>query len=263
MSTSIEIVQNDREPRSIDKILSRCASEFAFIRCVVLFGGIVRDRVVLQGWSDLDLVVIMKGNFHRGIRSVSGALKAIESQVFLRIDPVFVLESELADPQLSRFYFNGAVINALDMSRGVGRVIYGDLPEVAFDLEREKLAAITYIDSTIAAFREFIFRYMTSDDVDCVYAIQRSARWCFSIIRAALRVFGVISHPYDEAIIHIERLFPNKDFTLLVSLTILRKNFQVEGVSCEMVYDIFDFVEEFREEFMRRIHEEAINEFRL
>lgn len=215
------------------------------VQSIVLFGGIVRDGVFYTGWSDLDLIIIFKGMPDGTIAKCKKFPEITFEEQSLRVDPIFVFNDEITTQPLSNFFLNGPAINALIIERKVGLPIFGKIPQLRTTPHQERVAAILYITDIRYQLRNFIWDFSIQDCPNLDYAIPRVSRWCFSTIRASLRLFEIYSHPYEESIFHLETLFPSKDFSLLHRIASLRKNFIPSDADRTLVEDTYLFVEDF------------------
>ena len=227
------------------------ADSYENIEAILLYGGVVRDSKVFDNWSDIDIIVVFKDITKRSASNLAEILQRLEAQYSIRIDLTQISLRELTDGRLTRCYFSSEVINALSMRDNVSIVAFGDIPAVSFTSEQEKQAAIFYIMTTLGLLRryfvEVLYRGNAEDHIKA--DLRRIIRWLFSIIRASLRLFNIYTHPYEDSLPHLERIFPELDISLLAHLTGLRKNINRVDNASEMI-QVAQRIEIFIEEYV-------------
>ena len=232
------------------------ASNHENIEAILLYGGVVRDSIVFDDWSDIDIIVVYRDITKRSAAERSAAdlvkiLQRLEAQYSIRIDLTQISLRELTDERLTKCCFNSEVINALSMRDNVSIVAFGDIPTVSFTPEQEKQAAIFYITNTLGLLRryfvEVLYRGNAEDHIKA--DLKRIIRWVFSIIRASLRLFNIYAHPYEDSLPYLKRIFPELDISLLTHLTGLRKNINTVNNPSEMI-QVAQKIEIFIEEYV-------------
>ena len=217
------------------------------LETILLYGGIVRDVRVFDGWSDIDVIVIFRDISKRSARDLAGLIHVLEDKYSIRIDLTQVSLREVTDRRLAGLNTNSELINALSVRDNVSTVIYGRLPKLDFTPEQEKQAAVFYITNTLALFRRYLVEiaYRGNRHEYAREDLKRTSRWMFSIIRASLRLFGVYSHPYQYSLGHLERLFPELDTSLPKHLVEMRRSFNKVDIPADMIHRIETFVEDY------------------
>jgi predicted nucleotidyltransferase len=225
------------------------------VRCVLLYGGLVRDGGPIPGWSDIDLIIVFRNILKRDGTAFSSFLSDTQWRYGIRIDVTQVDEQWLVDSRLAANVYSSEVLNALAMRPDVSRILYGTLPPVSFSPEHEKMAARFYISHTLGTFRRYLL-----EDVICRCAqpdLERSAarvtRWVFSIIRASLRLFNIYVHPYGPSLEQVKLLFPQVDLSIPYLLLGIRKD--QGGVRPD--HTLFISVEAFLETYVPFVLREA------
>ena len=227
------------------------ANSYENIAAILLYGGVVRDSKVFDNWSDIDIIVVFKDITKRSASDLAETLQRLEAQYSIRIDLTQISLNELTDGRLARCYFSSEVINALSMRDNVSIVAFGDIPTVSFTSEQEKQAAVFYIMNTLGLLRRYFVEVLYRGNVeDHIKAdLGRIIRWLFSIIRASLRLFNIYTHPYEDSLPPLKRIFPELDMSLLARLTELRKNINGVDNASEMV-QVAQKIEIFMEEYV-------------
>jgi hypothetical protein len=173
------------------------------LRCVVLYGGLVRDPNPILGWSDIDLIAIFRDMSKRCVITLAQLINARQAAYGIRIDLTQIEDTWITKPHLRQHLYDSEVINALAMRSGVSKVLYGDLPAATFAGDHELLAARFYISNTLALFRRYLVENVFAGPQPCDRhaAVTRITRWTFSIIRASLRLFDIYVHPYGPSLL--------------------------------------------------------------
>jgi predicted nucleotidyltransferase len=221
------------------------------IETILLYGGIVREGKSLDGWSDIDIVVVFKDITKRDTVKLAALLHKLEKQYCTRVDLTQVSLSELKDLTLLRYCANSELINALSMRKGVSILVFGQLPYFNVHTDQEKQAAIFYITNTVSIFRRYVVEvlYRGESDEHIKAGLIRITRWVFSIVRASLRLFDVYTHPYEYCLPYMNQLFPEEDFSLLERLIQIREN--IDSVNIAVMRDMIPQVESFVEKYTR------------
>ena len=107
------------------------------LRGIILFGGLVRDRKVIPGWSDIDLVAVYQDIAERNIFQNAKLKKEYEEKYQIRIDLNEISKSELSKDIISVRY-NSELTNALSFRNNVSISIFENPPIYALNLEEEK-----------------------------------------------------------------------------------------------------------------------------
>ena len=126
------------------------------VASVVLFGGLVRDKTPIPGWSDIDLLVVFRKILARNAEALAKLVDCIEAEYGIRIDLTQIDVEMLSDPLLLASCYNSEILNVLAMRANVCEVFYGTLPRVCICPEHEKMAARFYVSHTIMLFREYL-----------------------------------------------------------------------------------------------------------
>lgn len=192
------------------------------LRGIILFGGLVRDRKGIPGWSDIDLAVIYQDITARNIFQNSKVKRECEEKYQIRIDLNEIAESEISKDMMSIRY-NSELTNALAFRNNVSVSVFENPPVYTFSLEEEKRTAIYYINDTLLKYRKFLNENDFFEE-DGKKFLQRIVRWTFSIIRASLRLDGIYAHPYEESISFLQKLYPDLDTSCLQKIAKARKN---------------------------------------
>jgi hypothetical protein len=121
-----------------------------------LYGGIARDRTCIDGWSDIDAIVVFRDIQRRSVERLASLLDDLEKRYSIRIDLTQFSLIEVTDRRLCRFFYNSEVINALSMRENVSIVLFGHIPHVALSPQQEKQAAIFYLTNTLGLFRRYL-----------------------------------------------------------------------------------------------------------
>lgn len=229
------------------------------IESIILFGGLIRDLNFVKGWSDIDIIAIFRSIPGDGYRQLGHAIKEIESEFKIRVDLIPLMLSDIEDCNFQRTFFSSGILNAIAMRDGVSLLIYGKNPKAKISTDQEKAAAIFYLSDTMVSFREFMYRQtsISSTKENFLVTAPRVTRWTFSIVRASLRLFDVYSHPYDESVTHIIRIFPEIDTDILTKLIHLRKNLENCDYDFSIIYKAFDFCELYSKIALRRYFDYA------
>lgn len=216
------------------------------IKCVIMYGGLVRDGMAIPKWSDLDLLVVFQDILKRDPAKLAKHLQRAESQFSIRIDLTQVDLLDITDSVLGRNCFSSELLNVLALRDRVSMVLFGSLPKLSFTKEQEEQAALYYIGSTIAALRRYLVEwvYTASDEQHLSECRARVTRWVFSIVRSSLRLFGVYAHPYEDSLDRLRTLFPSLDLTILERLAELRKSPQA-SLDRSVFRDIEHFVQRY------------------
>ena len=231
------------------------------IEAILLYGGIVRDLTIFDGWSDIDIIVIFRDITKRNAFELAKIIQRLETMYSIRIDLTQISLKELTDEKLAKCCFNSEIINALSMRENVSILVFSRIPNVNFTPEQEKQAALFYITNTLGLFRRYITEGLYRGNVeDHIKAdLKRIIRWVFSIIRASLRLFNIYTHPYEYSNPYLKQIFPELDVSLLVQLTLLRKNINKVNNISELI-QIAQKVEVFVEEYVALCLRRYINE---
>jgi hypothetical protein len=253
-STTIEAVEN------YDACLGSFLTGFMAenpdnIRCVVLYGGLVRDSQPIPGWSDIDLIAVFEDIRERDPLKLALLLERTEAAFRIRIDLTQFDMRWLLDPSLLASSFSSEVLNCLAMRPNVSRLLCGALPHLAISPDQERLAARFYIDHTLGLFRRYLVEhvYRGSFEDDRIHSVARVTRWLFSIIRASLRLFDLFVHPYSPSLEELGILFPHLDLTVPYSLLQLR----MKPAVIRADHALFISVETFLEGYVPFILKEA------
>jgi predicted nucleotidyltransferase len=224
------------------------------VRCIILYGGLVRDKEPIPGWSDIDLLIVFKEISKRDAGVLSELIDSSEKRFGLRIDLTQLDEKWLEEEHLRRYLYNSEVINALAMRPDVSRIIYGNLPHVSISAEQEKIAARFYVSHTLSA----VHRYLVQDAMhptsrqDTTRHVARLTRWVFSIIRASLRLFDIYVHPYRPSLLEVERLFPHLDLAIPYLLLSMRHNPGTISADTAFYASVERFLEEYTTTALRK-----------
>lgn len=221
------------------------------IQAILLYGGVVRDSKVFDDWSDIDIIVVFKDIMKRSAVDLTKILQRLEAQYFIQIDLTQISLREVTDDRLTKCYLSSEVINTLSMTDNVSIVAFGDISIVSFTAEQEKQAAIFYIGNTLGLLRRYYVEVLYRGNVeDHIKAdLRRIIRWVFSITRASLRLFNIYTHPYEDSLPYLKRIFPELDMSLLARLTGLRKNINALNDALEMI-QVAQKIEIFIEEYV-------------
>ena len=231
------------------------------IETILLYGGIARDLLIFDGWSDIDIIVIFRDITKRNAFQLTKIIQRLETRDSIRIDLTQISLKELTDEKLAKCCFNSEIINVLSMRENVSILVFGSIPNVSFTPEQEKKAALFYITNTLGLFRRYIIEVLYRGNVeDHIKAdLKRIVRWVFSIIRASLRLFNIYTHPYEYSISHVKQIFPELDISLLVQLIHLRENINRVNNIFELI-QIAQKIEVFVEEYVALCLRRYINE---
>lgn len=242
------IIENHRLPYDYKK----CISEFVDglvsrgkdnIQAILIFGGCVRDGIIIEGWSDIDIALIYKERPKMNSQFLATYIENLEFEYHFRIDVTQLFLEEITGSEYSKYFMNGAIINAIKR-KNIGIILYGNLPEITFSDEQEKQAALVYMSSTILSFREYLIEKLFRGEHGLKNHLPRLIRWTFSLIRSSLRLFDVYVHPYEDSINSLKRLFPSIDTKVLDELVAIRRNFSDYHLeNNELILRIEDFVE--------------------
>lgn len=227
------------------------------VECIILFGGLVRDGGIIDGWSDIDIIVAFDEIPSKHIRKLSVIARSIQAKYKLRLDIVAFGLNEIQDASLKDSFTHSGAINALAMRKNVSKVLYGSVPYVTFSKDHEKIAAVYYISSTMLMMRDYMINIATLDESEEHFRTiaPRITRWVFSIVRASLRLYGIYCHPYEESIAHVNSKFPDVDTTTLERLVVLRKTFVNCGVDMDLLMSAYEFSEAYSQMILRCHHE--------
>lgn len=192
---------------------------------IVLLGGINREKIIIDGWSDLDLILIWKNISCKSLKFVSKVINNIEKKYDIRIDINQILEKEIVNDVYKEFLFNGIIINSLKRN-DQHIVLFGRIPEISISDEQEKSAALYYINQMLFWQREYFIEFIYKKESIRKYYPQLLRR-TFSIVRASLRLFDIFCNPYEESINNLEKIFPKYNVLLLKKLLYIRSNFKI------------------------------------
>jgi predicted nucleotidyltransferase len=227
------------------------------IACLLLFGGLVRDDKAIVGWSDIDLIVVFRDILVRNQSLVGDVIRRSQLDYDIRVDLTQLDLSELCDPAVMCRCYHSEILNALALRPGVSAVLYGELPPFDITMEQERLAALFYMDDTVHRLRRYLVESAVtgSDEVLFGNSVARVTRWVFSTVRAALRLFGIYSHPYEPSLIEVERLFPEIDLTLPRALVAYRGSPRSYTLPSTVFSQSEFFLAEFRRAVLKRLED--------
>jgi len=230
------------------------------IEAIVLYGGLVRDAMIYSSWSDIDILVVFRDISKRCLISLASLTYELQSRYHICIDLSQISLEEITDPRLLSRFYNSEIINALALRNNVSYVIYGEVPRVSIPPEQERQAAVFYIFNTLNLFRRYLIEviYNPQSPIESALQFQRIVRWTFSIVRASLRLFGIFSHPYQDSIPHVKRMFPELDVTLLLDLLSHRANIGAADINDNIYLQVEDFLNNYVKLALRRYWDEEL-----
>lgn len=219
------------------------------INSIILFGGLVREKKVIENWSDIDLLIIYNDIDCRDFRYNSRIKKRYESEYSIRIDLNEIDIEEISSDNFISIKYNSEFTNVLAFRKDVSMVVFGEFKPLLISKEYEKTTAVYYINNTVNQYRKFLVDNFMEDNIAIsTHIIPRITRWVFSIIRASLRLFDIYSHPYNESLTHLKTIFPDMNIDILEKLLNIR-----EG---KLVYDnqrIIDEIDMFLSTYINAI----------
>jgi len=227
------------------------------IQAILLYGGLVRDAASIEGWSDIDLIIIYKNIMNRYAQSTAKIVNRISNLYSLRIDVEELSLDEITDKTLLKSFLKSEIINALSMRENVSILLYGETIDVKISAEQEKAAALFYINGTMLSFRRYLIENVYRVRSEAAYKtyVPRIVRWTFSIVRASLRLFDIYTQPYEPSILCLEKLFPGIDLSVPKKLVVIRKNINAHTTDWSIFPEIENFLENYTRFIIRSFYE--------
>lgn len=198
-----------------------CAANERNLEGIILYGGLVRDRAAMPGWSDIDIAVIYQNISERNIFMNASIKKRYERTFQIRIDLNEIDSCEVSTGLIS-IQYHSEFSNALAFRKQVSISVLREHPVYLPDVESERRASIFYINDTLFRYR----KYLNENDFaqpGSAALIPRVVRWYFSIVRASLRLMGIYSDPYEESVAHLKEVVPSFDISVLEELAAERR----------------------------------------
>jgi predicted nucleotidyltransferase len=194
------------------------------INSIILFGGLVREKRVIQSWSDIDILIIYNDITSRNIWCNSCIKSKYESKFSIRIDLNEIDIEEILSINFISVKYNSELTNALSFRKDVSMIVFGECIPIQINKEHEKITSLYYINNTINQYRKFLVDNLNrGDSYLTIDVLPRIIRWVFSIIRASLRLFDIYVHPYSESVFHLQSIFPDINISILDKLLKIRE----------------------------------------
>lgn len=70
------------------------------IDSIILYGGLVRDGKSLEGWSDIDLIIVFKNILDRDPKKIANYLINLEKKYEIRLDITQITVDDIYNPIL-------------------------------------------------------------------------------------------------------------------------------------------------------------------
>ncbi len=231
-----------------------CAANGSNLKGVILYGGLVRDKSVLPGWSDIDIAVIYRKISERNILLNTSIKRYYELTFQIRIDLNEIDSCELSEGLIS-IQYHGEYTNALAFRKQVSISVFREHPVYLPDVETERRTSIFYINDTLFRYR----KYLNENDFTrpgSAILLPRIVRWYFSIVRASLRLFGIYSDPYEASIEHLREIAPSLDISVLEELAVGRRNCTIDRIEDQRVPELILRIDQSLNNFINFLQEE-------
>lgn len=214
------------------------------IECIILYGGLVRDQNAIDGWSDIDLLIVYTNIDLRDSIVLNHLIFDTQTRFNIKLDINELMLVEISTHIIPSLNYHGEYLNVLQLRENVSILVFGSLHQITITRTMEKKAALVYINTTYYQLRKYII-----DNPPDIVGLKRITKWTFSIVRASLRLFDIFSHPYDESIMYITQLFKDEiDVSLLNKLLNVR-NTPSESISIEYLESLFMDIPLFLEKY--------------
>jgi predicted nucleotidyltransferase len=242
------ITGNDRYDRTIREFADFSAAELQEnLSALALFGSCARKGGVVDGWSDIDVLLIVryatqveKRNFFEFVRAASKR-SDIGFTVSLHTEIEIARRFKIVSP------INSIVLNALSGRDGTAKVLYGDVRFLPPPLTIEKKNAYSYLHQMSSHLRRINLEGKSRISEKTVLA--QLIRWSSSIVRCSLRTKGIFLDPYEPSLSAATNFYPEVSFDLLRKLFPLRHDWSsvAETDASNFVRELDVFLEKFLE----------------
>lgn len=225
------------------------------ISSIILFGGLVRDKKFINGWSDIDILIIFNDLNKRNIFWLSSIISDTYVNYDLRLDITQIGLAEVSGRVNQSLILNGEILNCLAMRKDVSLLIYGDNVPIYFSEEVEREVAIHYISNTILQFRRYLIENIRIENgtIEKVH-VSRIIKWIFSILRSYLRIYGIYAHTYEYLLPHLNKYYPGIDFPFIKSLLLYRQDAAENYCSINILNQFDNFINDFQQHFHYTIY---------
>jgi hypothetical protein len=215
---------------------------------LVLFGSCARAGGVIEGWSDIDILIIVhhpsqvdKELLREHIRHLR-AMTGVGFTVIINSLQEVMRRNNVISP------VNSVLLNTLSGRVGTSKILWGHIELEEPQMTIERANALSYVDHMTSQLRRF--HAEVKDTASSARTrLAQAIRWTSSLVRAWLRSRGVFVLPYEESLIAASQLCAGIAFSDAFAAFALRRSWgQVnEHVSADYLRRLDYFMESFLE----------------
>ena len=212
---------NPSPQRIIDQFLRSCRRELrSRLSAVVLSGGLAR-RDFRVGWSDIDILVVIKELDLKTQTFLSSLKQKVLSRYKVKIGLNVITEAEAVAPRYPEFTIDGKVLQTLwELSRHPERLLYGNTEKLFVPTpDVVRAYSLLNIPRVLMDSRKALLSATTKTARDLRSLVAAQVRSAFICTKLALQHVekGEMILDYPDLIRLAQTTFPEFEFTPLVA----------------------------------------------